>query len=92
MFLPIQLRDQNESMTYGIFLLKTHSNVATVCLFLLHPLIFFYSESRMQALKVVSVILLLVCFVSLKESTHEARTNVFNFTLKALFVYEIIKF
>ena len=36
--------------------------------------------------------ILLVCFISLKESTREVRTNVFYFTLKALFVVEIIKF
>ena len=43
-------------------------------------------------LKVVSATFLLVCFVYLKESTREARKNVFYFTLKALFVLEIIKF
>ena len=34
----------------------------------------------------------LVCFVSLKESTWEARRNVFYFTSKALFILEIIRF
>ena len=33
-----------------------------------------------------------VCFVRLKESTCKTRKNVFCFTLKALFVLEIIKF
>ena len=43
-------------------------------------------------LKVVSALLLLVCFVILKESTYETRKNVFYFISKALFVLEIIKF
>ena len=43
-------------------------------------------------LKVVSTLLLLVCFVILKESTYETRKNVFYFISKALFVLEIIKF
>ena len=44
------------------------------------------------SLKVVSATFLLVCFVCLKERTYETRVNVFYFTLKALFVLEIIKF
>ena len=36
--------------------------------------------------------ILLVCSVCLKESALETRKNVFYFTLKALFVLEIIKF
>ena len=36
--------------------------------------------------------ILLVCFLCLKERTCETRKNVFYFTLKALFVLEIIKF
>ena len=43
-------------------------------------------------LKVVSTTFLLICFVSLKGSTCETRKNVFFFTLKTLFVLEIIKF
>ena len=43
-------------------------------------------------LKVVSVTLLLACFVCLKENTLETRKNVFYFTSKALFVFEIIIF
>ena len=43
-------------------------------------------------LKVVSATFLPVCFVCLRESTCESRTNVFYFTSKALFVLEIIKF
>ena len=35
---------------------------------------------------------LLVCFLCLKESTHETRKNIFYFTSKALFVLEIITF
>ena len=37
-------------------------------------------------LKVVSATFLLVCFLSLKDSTCETRKNVFYFTPKALFV------
>ena len=43
-------------------------------------------------LKVVSATFLLVCFLCLKESTCETRKNVFCFTSKALFVFEITKF
>ena len=43
-------------------------------------------------LKVVSATLLLVCFLCLKESTCEAKKNVFYFTSKDLFVLGIIKF
>ena len=43
-------------------------------------------------LKVVLATFLLVCFVCLKERTCERRKNVFYFTLKALFILEIIKF
>ena len=43
-------------------------------------------------LKVLSATFLLVCFVSLKKSTCETRTNVFYFTSKALFVLVIINF
>ena len=45
-----------------------------------------------QCLKVVSATFLLACFSNLKESTCEARENVFHFTLKALFVLEKISF
>ena len=46
-----------------------------------------------QTLKVLSATFLLVYyFVCLKESTYETRKNVFYFTLKVLFVLEIIKF
>ena len=40
----------------------------------------------------MSATFLLVCFAWLKESTCETRKNVFFFTLKALFILEIIKF
>ena len=43
-------------------------------------------------LKVVSAIFLLVCFLSLKESTCETKKNVFYFPPKALFVLRKIKF
>ena len=43
-------------------------------------------------LKVVSAIVLLVCFACLKESTCETRKNAFYFTSKALLVLEITTF
>ena len=43
-------------------------------------------------LKVVSATFLVVCFVYLDERTCETKKHVFFFTLKALFVLEIIKF
>ena len=46
----------------------------------------------MKSLKVGSATFLQVCFVWLKESAFETRKNVFYFTLKALFVLEIIRF
>ena len=46
----------------------------------------------LKELKVVSATFLLVCFVCLKESTCETKKTVFYFTLKALFVLEVIKF
>ena len=45
-----------------------------------------------KPLNVVSAISLLVCFLSLKESTCETRKNVFYLTSKALFVLDKIKF
>ena len=47
---------------------------------------------KLYYLKVVSATILLVCFLSLKESTSETKENVVYFTLKAFFVLEIIKF
>ena len=46
----------------------------------------------MVTLKVVSDTFLVVCFLSLKESTCETRKNVFYFTSKAFFVLDKIKF
>ena len=43
-------------------------------------------------LKVVSATFVLVCFLTLNESTCQTRKNVFYFTSKALFVLEKIKF
>ena len=43
-------------------------------------------------LKVVTATFLLVCFLSVKESTCETMKNVFYFTSKALFVLKKIKF
>ena len=45
-------------------------------------------EEVEYCLKVVSATFVLVCFVSLKESTCETRKNVFCFSSKALFVLE----
>ena len=42
-------------------------------------------------LKVVSTTILLVCFLSLKESTYGTRKNDFYFTSEALYVLEEIK-
>ena len=53
---------------------------------------FSFRKSLKQALKVLSAIFLLVCFVCLKKSTCETRKKVFYFTSKVLFVLEIIKF
>ena len=49
-------------------------------------------QEQFLYLKVKSAIFLTVCFVCLKESTFERRKNAFYFTLKALFILEIIKF
>ena len=45
-----------------------------------------------EGLKVVSTTFLIICFACLKESICEAKKNVFYFTLKAVFILEIIKF
>ena len=45
-----------------------------------------------STLKVVSATFVLVCFLSLNESTFQTRKNVFYFTSKALFILEKIKF
>ena len=52
--------------------------------------IHFYKKE--ETLKVVSATFLIVCFLSVKESTYETRKNVFYFTSKAVFVLEKIKF
>ena len=46
---------------------------------------------KAMVLKVVSATFLLVCFVCLKTITCKTRKNGFYFTLKALFIYELIK-
>ena len=48
-----------------------------------------FMARAMFSLKVVSATFLLVCFVYLNESTFATRKNVY-FTLKALFVLEIV--
>ena len=52
----------------------------------------FTEQQKKFYLKVVSTTFLLVCFLSLNESTCQTRKNVFYFTSKALFVLEKIKF
>ena len=47
---------------------------------------------RKKYLKVASATFLLVCFLSLNESTCQTRKNAFYFTSKTLFVLEKIKF
>ena len=59
--------------------------------FLSHDVENYYQFCMMHGLKIVSTTFLLVCFVCLKQSTCETRENVFYFTLKGLFVLEIIK-
>ena len=51
--------------------------------------VLFFAE---KFLKVVSTTFSLVCFVCLNERTCKTRKNVFCFTSKALFIFEIIKF
>ena len=62
--------------------------------------IYFWDMSKYKAihkmknadLKVVSATFLLVCFLSLNETTYQTKKDVFYFTSKALFVLEKIKF
>ena len=51
-----------------------------------------YDEFQDHYLKVVSATFLLVCFLSLNESTCQTRKNDFYFTSKALFILEKIQF
>ena len=48
--------------------------------------------NKSYKLKDVSATFLIVRLMSLKESTCETRKNVFDFTLKALFILERIQF
>ena len=48
--------------------------------------------NKSYKLKDVSATFLIVCLMSLKESTCETRKNIFDFTLKALFILERIQF
>ena len=52
----------------------------------------YYIKINYELLKVVSATYLLVCFLSLNESTYQTRKNAFYLTSKALFVLEKIKF
>ena len=58
-----------------------------MCVLILRPLLFSSRGSRTLALRVVSVTILQVCFLRLKESTCETRNNYFYFTSKALFKF-----
>ena len=60
--------------------------------FLSHDVKNYHQFCTMHGLKVVSATFLLVYFVCLKESTCETRGNVFHFSLKGLFVLEMLTF
>ena len=64
-------------------------NLENYCIPRRHRLL---TQTAKQPLKFVSATNLLVCFLSLKESTCETRKNVFYFTSKGLFFLEKIKF
>ena len=49
-------------------------------------------DEAVECLKFVSATFLLVCFLSLNESTCQSRKNAFYLTSKTLFVLEKIKF
>ena len=49
-------------------------------------------EKLRKVFMVVSATFVLVCFLSLNESTCQSRKNVFYFTSKALFILKKIKF
>ena len=57
-----------------------------------HTFVFDRGVFRTQSDLNVSTAFLLVCFLSLKESTWETRRNAFYFFSKALFILEKIKF
>ena len=59
---------------------------------LIYPRLFTESEMQTFFKNLVSATFLLVCFLSLHESTCQTRKNAFYFTLKALFILEKIKF
>ena len=78
--------------------LDQHNNLTLTLAYSNIEYVLFYKQcianfKRWQdTFKLVSATFLLVCFLHLKESTCETKKNVFYFTLKALFVLEIIKF
>ena len=84
---------QSEYISIYNFVLKwivtshTHSKLRQIKWEKLH-----HQNITRARLKVVPTSFLLVCFLSLKESTCETRKNIFYFTSKALFVLEKIKF
>ena len=53
---------------------------------------YFNNDGVQLYLKVVSTTFLLVCFLSLKQTTCQTRKNAFYLTSKSLFVLEKIKF
>ena len=69
---------------------NVHKNIQLMLEFLKAP--FLVLHPSYYTLKVVTITFVLVRFLSLKESTCQSRKNVFNFTSKALFVLEKIKF
>ena len=100
LFWQIWSKTQNCSLKLKLGI-KTNSNMQnSVVRFVLSVLDLKYNfwanlvqKVETVCLEVVSFIFLLVCFLSLKESTCETRKNVFYFTLKAAFlVIEKIKF
>ena len=75
----IQIRRNEGAITFQ-FSMKT--------IITFHSILAFFSP----LLKVVLATFLLVCPVSLKESTFETRKHVFYFISRALFALEIIRF
>ena len=84
--LAAQRRTLGHSQYYSL----THPMLITVSFFFdFDPK---FIGSLAVRLKVVSATFLLVCFLSLNDSTCRTRKNAFYFTWKALFVLEKIKF
>ena len=83
----------SQCIVYWIHFQNTHTFTCQNILLHTHFCLFLkLSKTFSVSLEVVSATFLLVLFVCLKAGTCETRKNVFNFTSKALFVLEIIKF